>query len=135
MACAFAFVAIALGCAPGVQPVDEPEIAPASSTPDASTFADRPGRNLVIAHCTGCHSGKLVLQNRATRQGWEQIIRWMQKKQGLWKLPASDEKQILDYLAAAYAPDPDAHDARRPPIPTALMPPSLPPRTRCHESK
>ena len=59
--------------------------------------------DIVRAHCTACHSGKLVAQNRATREGWQQMIRWMQETQGLWDLGANEPK-ILDYLAKNYAP-------------------------------
>ena len=59
---------------------------------------------IVKAHCTACHSGKLVTQNRATREGWEDLIRWMQKNQKLWQLGDHEDK-ILDYLAKHYAPE------------------------------
>ena len=58
---------------------------------------------LVRGNCTACHSGKLVAQNRATREGWKQMIRWMQETQGLWDL-GKNEPKILDYLATHYAP-------------------------------
>ena len=57
----------------------------------------------VIKACTSCHSAKLVTQNRATRSGWESMIRWMQATQGLPDLGKS-EPIILDYLAKYYAP-------------------------------
>jgi len=91
---------------------------------DTSGFVDSPGRDLVTMHCTGCHSGKLVQQNRATRPGWAEIIRWMQKKQGLWKLEANVEERMLDYLAAAYGPETEADGERRPRISADLMPPA-----------
>ncbi len=59
---------------------------------------------IVKANCTACHSGKLVTQNRATREGWEEMIRWMQKTQKLWDL-GENEDVILDYLAEHYAPE------------------------------
>ena len=59
---------------------------------------------LVRGTCTACHSAKMITQSRATREGWEQMIRWMQKTQGLWDLGPS-EGPILDYLAANYAPE------------------------------
>ena len=58
---------------------------------------------LVKNACTSCHSAKLVTQNRATRDGWEQMIRWMQATQGLQDL-GKNEPKILDYLAKNYAP-------------------------------
>ncbi|MEO0900068.1 MAG: monoheme cytochrome C [Bacteroidota bacterium] len=59
---------------------------------------------LVKGNCTGCHSSKLVIQNRATRDGWKDIIVWMQETQKLWDL-GQDENKILDYLAKFYGPE------------------------------
>lgn len=60
-----------------------------------------PGLDLVRAHCTSCHSSKLILQYRTSRQGWLDKIRWMQQKQNLWELGEA-EPVILDYLAKHY---------------------------------
>ncbi len=65
-------------------------------------YAD-PNMPIVVSACTSCHSSKLVTQNRATRSGWEAMIRWMQATQGLPDLGAN-EPVILDYLAKYYAP-------------------------------
>jgi len=62
------------------------------------------GFDMVRGTCTACHSAKLVTQNRATREGWTEMIRWMQQKQGLWDL-GKNEAVILDYLATNYAPE------------------------------
>ncbi len=62
------------------------------------------GYELVKQTCMACHSSKLVIQNRATRDGWLTMIRWMQKKHKLWDL-GKNESAILDYLAKNYAPD------------------------------
>jgi hypothetical protein len=69
----------------------------------------------VKATCLACHSSKLVTQNRATRDGWEKMIRWMQETQNLWDL-GTNEDIILDYLAKNYAPD-DAGRRRNLPSP------------------
>jgi len=61
------------------------------------------GFDIVRGTCTACHSAKLVTQNRATREGWRQMIRWMQETQGLWDL-GDNEPIVLDYLAKYYAP-------------------------------
>ncbi len=58
---------------------------------------------LVGASCSGCHSLKLVTQNRATREGWKELIVWMQETQKLWDL-GENEPLILDYLAKNYGP-------------------------------
>lgn len=62
------------------------------------------GLNAVIAHCTGCHSSKLIIQNRASREGWVSLIRWMQETQNLWDLGDSEE-EIVSYLTKNYAPE------------------------------
>ncbi|MCI4669250.1 MAG: monoheme cytochrome C [Bacteroidia bacterium] len=58
---------------------------------------------LVKTTCTACHSSKLVLQNRATREGWKEMIVWMQETQKLWDLGENEDK-ILDYLAKYQGP-------------------------------
>jgi len=68
-----------------------------------SGLHDDPNLQTVIGACTSCHSSKLITQNKATRDGWEQMIRWMQRTQNLSDLGES-EPIILDYLAKYYAP-------------------------------
>ena len=67
----------------------------------------------VKANCLGCHSEKLITQNRFTREGWHEKIVWMQQTQGLWDL-GDYEPLILDYLAEHYAPP--VRVSRRPPL-------------------
>jgi CxxC motif-containing protein (DUF1111 family) len=59
---------------------------------------------LVQAHCTNCHSSKLITMNRFTREGWKEKIVWMQQTQNLWDLGEAEPK-VLDYLAKYYAPE------------------------------
>lgn len=59
---------------------------------------------LVKQTCTGCHSSKLITQNKADAQGWAQMIDWMQETQGLWNLGANEAK-VVSYLATYYAPE------------------------------
>ena len=70
----------------------------------ATGFKDDDGLPLVIASCTPCHSAKLVTQNRATKEGWIGIIRWMQETQNLWDL-GENEDLITTYLAKNYGPE------------------------------
>ncbi|GAB2786385.1 hypothetical protein GCM10027275_33580 [Rhabdobacter roseus] len=62
-------------------------------------------KNLVLvkAQCTSCHSPMLITQNRFTRDGWRQKIRWMQANHNLWDL-GDTEPLVLDYLETHYAP-------------------------------
>ncbi len=59
---------------------------------------------LVKANCTKCHSGKLIAQNRASKEGWASMIDWMQETQGLWDL-GENEGPILEYLESCYGPE------------------------------
>lgn len=58
---------------------------------------------VVRGACTTCHSAKLIIQNRQNRDGWKNLIDWMQETQGLVDLGDS-ESPILDYLSEHYAP-------------------------------
>ena len=80
-----------------IPPAVATEIDPDTSLVVADGYAQ------VKAQCTACHSGRLVAQNRADREGWQQMIRWMQETQGLWPL-GDAEPVILDYLAEHYGP-------------------------------
>lgn len=62
-----------------------------------------PNYELVMAHCTACHSSRIILQYGANRETWLEKIRWMQKYHKLWDLGESEAK-ILDYLAKNYPP-------------------------------
>ena len=70
----------------------------------ASGLIAAEGFELVQQNCGGCHSYKLVTQNKNTRDGWLETIRWMQETQKLWDL-GENENPLLDYLAANYGPE------------------------------
>ena len=61
------------------------------------------GLDIVKAQCGACHSTKLVAQNRFSRDGWVELIRWMQNTQNLWDL-GEQEVVILDYLEKHFSP-------------------------------
>ena len=91
----------------------------AADVDEATGLLVAPGWELVRAHCGGCHSHALVTGQRADRQTWLDIIRWMQATQNLWQFDAATEAAILDYLAANYPPQ---ANRRRAPIPPSLLP-------------
>ena len=81
---------------------------------DAATGLVAEGNWLVVRdNCTACHSSKLILQAKLSRENWLGKIRWMQRTQKLWDL-GSNEPLILDYLAKHYAPA--QNPGRRPPL-------------------
>ena len=91
----------------------------AGSVDDQTGLIVDDGWELVRAHCGGCHSHKIVTGQKADRQTWLDIIRWMQATQNLWEFDPVTEAGILDYLASNYPPQPNR---RRAPIPPSLMP-------------
>lgn len=66
-------------------------------------FAIAKGWETVKGTCTACHSSRLVIQNRGTRQVWLDRVRMMQEEHGLWDL-GPNEPVILDYLVENYGP-------------------------------
>jgi hypothetical protein len=80
--------------------------------PETGLIADE-NLYMVKAQCTSCHSSKLIIANRFTRDGWKQKIRWMQANHNLWQL-GDAEKPVLDYLEKNYSPT--ASVARRAPL-------------------
>ena len=109
---ALTLAALMLACAASAAEIDA-----------ATGLVVEPGWQLVRVHCGGCHSHKLVTGQRADRQTWLDIIRWMQATQNLWQFDAETESGILDYLSENYPPQPNR---RRAPIPPSLMPPRAP---------
>ena len=74
---------------------------------DPSLYPELPqgkGRDLVINACIPCHSLKMVIQNKLTRENWDETIDWMQDEQGLRVLDSAERKAILDYLGKHFSP-------------------------------
>lgn len=76
------------------------------------------GYNMVLAHCSACHSPSLIAQNSMSRERWLETIRWMQDTQKLWPLGEA-EPVILDYLQLWYGPK---VSSRRAPLAPHLVP-------------
>ena len=95
-------------------------VAPAASTDPETGLAVAPGWELVRTHCTACHSTRLITQQRGDAAQWLALIRWMQRTQNLWPIPAAEEAAIVTYLASSYPPAPRY---RRRPLAAALLPP------------
>jgi len=67
-------------------------------------FVDDIGLMETVNNCTNCHSSKLVIQNRMSKERWLATIKWMQETQNLWDL-GGNEAIIVKYLAENYAPE------------------------------
>jgi len=84
-------------------------------------LVDAPGSELVVQHCVACHGPRQFLQQRASRDTWRALIRWMQRDHGMAALDEAVEDRIVDYLATHYAPE---RAGRRQALPAELMPPN-----------
>lgn len=85
------------------QPLKNPEINNGRDLETGLLAAE--GFQTVKVNCTGCHSARLITQNRMSRKNWHEKIVWMQETQGLWDL-GENESVILDYLSENYGPQP-----------------------------
>ena len=83
------------------------------SIPDATLVRDE-GWELVFAHCSACHSLRLVTSNRGDRDTWLRLIRWMQATQNLWQIEPNSEARLLDYLERNYGPQEAVRRAQLP---------------------
>ena len=61
-----------------------------------------PGRDEVIAWCSGCHAMHLVVQQGMNRSRWDETIAWMVTEHNMPKPTEAERKVLLDYLAAHY---------------------------------
>ena len=61
------------------------------------------GWEIVRVRCIRCHTAQTITQNKLTRDGWDEAIKWMQETQGLEDL-GDHHPIILDYLEKNYAP-------------------------------
>ena len=110
----FAYLCAAFGLLAPERSFNAPKPSADTTRFDSNTgFVVAEGIELVRAHCTGCHSPKLVTQYRASREGWLDRIRWMQRTQNLWDLGSSEEA-VLTYLSTHYGPIPKTQ--RRAPL-------------------
>ena len=77
----------------------------ADNTSAIARLKDAPGKAMLVATCIPCHSTAIIAANHLTRAQWDETITTMQKKNGMWAIPPTIRKQILDYLAVAQRPE------------------------------
>jgi hypothetical protein len=97
-------LALLLGCGLWVL-TDRP---PALAQNDAAALAalpDYPGKEETYYTCDGCHSFRLVTQQRLPRARWDRLLDWMVEKQGMAELTPEVRALILDYLESAFGPN------------------------------
>lgn len=63
---------------------------------------DGAGREEVEIYCAACHSLKLVVQQRLSRDAWDETLVWMVEEQAMDPLSQDERKLVLDYLATHF---------------------------------
>jgi len=90
--------------APGVRPQAADTAASRYDPNDEYSGLPRTeGVETVVAQCTYCHSAALVMQQRLSRERWDERVNWMIAERGMPEPDAADRKVILDYLAAHFS--------------------------------
>lgn len=57
---------------------------------------------LVAGYCSGCHSINLVMQQKASRARWAELLTLMVETHGMPKPDEAHERAILDYLSGTF---------------------------------
>ena len=63
------------------------------------------GREEVFYTCQACHSLKTVLQQRLSRDVWDETLVWMVEEQGMPRPEPDDYARILGYLGTYLTPE------------------------------
>jgi hypothetical protein len=79
-----------------------------------TVFPDGAHRDEVFYYCTGCHSSRLVRNQRMTRQQWDETLSWMTERHNMAPLEGEDRARFLDYLTQAFGPADGAPPPRAP---------------------
>jgi cytochrome c5 len=76
---------------------------PALAGENEFRLKEAPGRNLVEANCSMCHSLDYIQMNSPIldRKGWEASVNKMIKAMGA-PVAEADAQQLVDYLASQY---------------------------------
>jgi len=80
-------VAFALDAAPGIA---------------EEALPDGAGREEVEIYCGACHSLKIVVQQRLSRDAWDETLVWMVEEQAMDPLSEDERRLVLDYLATHF---------------------------------
>lgn len=59
-----------------------------------------PGREETFDACSPCHSIRLVVQQRLTREDWNEVLDDMVAEHDMPEIEEPERKRILDYLGA-----------------------------------
>ncbi len=119
---------------PGRTPGERGAEAAAAGGGGAPRLAEGDGKAIIEAKCMTCHDAQRIARSRGNEARWQQVVRTMtayaQGSTIAKPLTGDEEKTLLAYLVANYAPAPGAA-ARAKPDPFSRLPRTLlPPEAR-----
>ena len=86
-------------------PAADDSITGVASGEDYEGLPAGPGREQVFYLCRACHSLKTVLQQRLSREVWDETLVWMIEEQGMPAPEPADYARLLDYLGSRLSPE------------------------------
>ena len=78
---------------------------PRGTAPDLGVLVNEDGAEVTHAHCTVCHSDRLVAQQGLARIDWEELLEQMVEEHGMTPIEEPVRGRILIYLSTHYGPD------------------------------
>ena len=81
-----------------------------------------PGKQIVTAHCIGCHDSERIIRTRTARKRWQNNVDSMRqniRNQGLKDMTEDDAKTLVDYFATNFPPVANYDDNSR--LPRTLL--------------
>ena len=78
---------------------------PRRTAPELGVLVNEEWAGVTHAHCTVCHSERLVAQQGLTRTDWEELLEQMVEEHGMTPVEEPVRGRILIYLSTHYGPD------------------------------
>jgi hypothetical protein len=78
--------------------------APAHAFEDPDDLPEGPGREETFFNCIACHSFQVVVRQGMSRPMWDDTLRLMVERHGMWELDEDERQLVLDYLSEHFPP-------------------------------
>ncbi len=86
-------------------PAADPDSIGESRAEDYGGLPESPGRAAVYFNCTACHSLQQFVQQRMSREEWDQLLDWMVEKNKMHPMEPWARQRVLNYLATHFGVD------------------------------
>jgi hypothetical protein len=62
------------------------------------------GRETTFYQCSACHGFSVVARQGMSRAMWDDTLKLMVERHGMWELEPEEREEVLGYLVEAYPP-------------------------------